>query len=405
MQLLAVQDFEGKRACDLTRSLECLRLLGALKKAPVPFALYVGPRAEAPLGRREALKVPLPKDGRDKTRALISVKFSVSFRPSRADKMLQERQTPSTSPREVRDGREDSLSGAGGTWTEGIVRWFNVRNRVMYIEDVGERDRRNASNDKGAPDNVDPCPYPTTDGEDVPVSWSYDGQAISSRYQVRHALDVVLVSCLSPRGAELFSQLRAYVVTWKELLAAEMVDSAIDAAAEVGARCRLVLDEVVAEVVAQIAQEALGEGRCAVAAAAKAEVAAKSAAEAEVGSVVTATAFQEAQALVAARNEKPMTEQEEQHVTKIKREPLKGGRSQLPSAVASTPTETLPTRRSVHNVSAARKLNFQCIAIVTERATRQIKSADGCTHEERVKSETSLKDSLDKERSFLAKLR
>ncbi|CAN0122249.1 unnamed protein product, partial [Ascophyllum nodosum] len=30
-----LKDFEGKRACDLTRSLECLRLLGALKKAPV----------------------------------------------------------------------------------------------------------------------------------------------------------------------------------------------------------------------------------------------------------------------------------------------------------------------------------------------------------------------------------
>lgn len=260
---------------------------------------------------------PLRQGGDKERRAMIGINFSVSFRLVRA---------PSAS---CRDAEETSpLEAATTTWIRGVGRWFDVRNKVMYV-DYGRE--RSGTTDSDNRETNSTCP-----GGQGGLGPSNGG----THYQACHALDVVLTSCLSPRGAELFNQLQSYAVSWKTSLAAEVLCIAIDAAAEIGAWCRFVFHEVAAEVVFQVAGQAFEEE----------------------WRVSSTGSFDEAHASTVARNGAPMACPDQSLVVATDE-----GETQLQSPVTSTSTstESTPARRGLDKLHAARKLYFRCLAIVS----------------------------------------
>lgn len=293
----------------------------------------------------KASRVPPPRrEGGDKERAMIGIHFSVSFRLARVDLTPLGRGAPSDLCRDT-EAKNSPSEAATTMWIKGIARWFDVRNKVMYVE-YGEE--RGGTTDSDNRETKSMCP-----GGQGDLGPSNGG----THYQACHALDVVLVSCLSPRGAELFNQLQAYAVSWKTSLAAEVLCIAIDAAAEVGAWSRFVFHEVAAEVVLQVARAAVEEELRRV----------------SHSSVSSTGSVDEAHASTVARNGAPMTGLVQSLVVATDE-----GESQLESTVTSTSTstESTPKRRGLDKLHAARKLNLRCLAIVSVPHD----DLEGCMH-------------------------
>lgn len=282
---LLVQDFEGKRACDLTRDLKCLCLLGALKKAPEPSAIslrHAGTPGEAAAGDSDETGhgALCPPPGR--ARAMTSTEFLVAFRPGdegEAEQTLGGGAWSRGSSDSPRDGRRDRReqeriagAAAGTGWVEGVARSYDMRNKMLFIDPSLEsaachraaaRSTNGGGGARGEADNAAvlasiPCADKDKDGrrgaqEPRPLSCC-----------ARHVLDVRLLSCLSPRGEELFDQLRTFAAGFKTGLARASLDLAIDAAADLGALCRAILGELVVELVERdVATEACRDERLA----------------------------------------------------------------------------------------------------------------------------------------------
>lgn len=252
------QDFAGKRACDLTRNLKCLCLLEALKKAPTPIALCL-PVLAAPREGEEPTAQTM-------TRTMTSVNFAVSF--------CQGQKSPENVVECVADVRKSAAfcveevkgergRGTGVAWRGGVARWFDLRNKVLYIENNSEEEGSDKTGNVEA--SIAPPPLLAVvgrEGEDG-AAGDNTGAAIGRRCHPRSILDVRLTCCLSPRGGELFDQLRIFSCEWKDRLARDVLDVAIDAAAELGALFRfVVLGDYTRDIVTEVAREAHYDEQC-----------------------------------------------------------------------------------------------------------------------------------------------
>lgn len=275
-----VQDFEGKRACDLTRDLKCLCLLGALKKAPEPSAisLRVDTPSEAAAGASGETVHGTLCQPPSHSRAMTNIEFLVAFRP---DVEGDTKQTlgggagssgSSECPRGSRSerGEKERIAGAapGTGWVEGVARSYDMRNKMLFVDPslagaAGHAAAR-STNRGGAQGEAD---NPAASVSIQRANKETNGRRGAEGPQTppccaRHVLDVRLLSCLSPRGEELFDQLRTFTACFKAGLARASLDLAVDAAADLGALCRAILGELVVEVMERdVATEACRDER------------------------------------------------------------------------------------------------------------------------------------------------
>lgn len=386
---IGCQDFEGKRACDLTRDLKCLRLLDALKKAPEPSAISLrtpspGRAATAPSGETgDDTLGPL----RSSARAMANVDFGVSFLLGEEEVAEQTwggaarspRETPTAGNLERGEGRRAGTGASGtGVWVEGVARSYDVRNKMLFI------DARDRDSSQGAPGAA---PHRTTDcggksetenaatlARDQPADQELHGRSRAEqrrRSYARHVLDVRLLSCLSPRGEELFDQLRAFSCAFKTGVVRASLDVAIDAAADLGTVCREVYGVLVSEIVKEgIATEAHRSETLA--------VAANGVATAAVGSVLRAA--QRATILArrfvsrrTARRENDHSSAAVVNNTGTEEERLEHERTisvfnSLPDVAERSIGETSPGHDAIIvDKSVAARMRFRCTAIVTEK--------------------------------------
>ncbi|CBN80035.1 hypothetical protein Esi_0022_0146 [Ectocarpus siliculosus] len=145
-----LQDFEGKRASDLTRDLKCLRLLGALKKGCEPSAVSLRGRrqdeeAATASGEKEerAGEKPLSR-----ARAMANVEFAVSFRLRGDEETVGgtlgdtvRSDGSSETPRDWKqhERAEDEqirIIHRRGAWVNGVARSYDLRNKVLLIDEI-----------------------------------------------------------------------------------------------------------------------------------------------------------------------------------------------------------------------------------------------------------------------------
>ncbi|CAM9507860.1 unnamed protein product, partial [Ectocarpus sp. 13 AM-2016] len=286
-----LKDFEGKRASDLARDLKCLRLLGALKKGCEPSAVSLrGSRedkeAATESGRKEerAGETPLSR-----TRAMANVEFAVLFRlrgdeetvgGTLGDSVRSDGSTETPRDWKQHERAEDeqiSIIHGRGAWMNGVARSYDLRNKVLLIDEIYPA---------RGPGGTTATAHPTIDSSGT--AENERGGAISTQGQLpdekqlrdwrstggerrsypcsRHVLDVRLLSSLSPQGEELFNQLQEFSSAFKTDLARASIDVVVDAAAALGASCRMILDGLVGEIVEdEVAREACRNERLAVA--------------------------------------------------------------------------------------------------------------------------------------------
>ncbi|CAM9892025.1 unnamed protein product, partial [Ectocarpus fasciculatus] len=383
-----VKDFEGKRACDLTRDLKCLRLLGALKKGCEPSAVSLR-------GRREGAEAGTASGGRgerttetplSRARAMANVEFAVSFR-LRGDEETVEgtsgdsaRSDGSTEiPRDWKheragDERNRTIHGRAA-WVNGVARAYDLRNKVLLIEEIYPDTDSGGTTHTAHPTIGSSGPIENKtegaiwtqgqlpDEEQLRDSRSPGGERRSYRCS-RHVLDVRLLSSLSPEGEELFDQLQEFSSAFKTDLARASLDVAVDAAAALGASCRLILDGLVGEVVEdEVVREACRNERLAII-------------TQNTAAVVVAGVFRAAQRAVvrAGRlsSEAVLAKGGENNGTvggNAETGPKKLGAS-IPVATLANAVHGSNTQRAnpvVVDKSVAARMRFSCTTIVSER--------------------------------------
>ncbi|CAB1098133.1 unnamed protein product [Ectocarpus sp. CCAP 1310/34] len=290
-QILSVQDFEGKRASDLTRDLKCLRLLGALKKGCKPSAVSLrGSReneeAATASGRKEKRVGETPLSS---ARAMANVEFAVSFRlrgdeeivrGTSRDRVRCDGSTETPRDWKQRERAEDEqirIIHGRGAWVNGVARSYDLRNKVLLIDEIypdtgpgGTTAAAHPTIDSSGPAENETGAAISTQGqlpdEEQLRHWRSTGGERRSYRCSRHVLDVRLLSSLSPHGEELFDQLQEFSSAFKTNLARALLDVAVDAAAALGASCRMILDGLVGEIVEdEVVREACRNERLAVA--------------------------------------------------------------------------------------------------------------------------------------------
>ncbi|CAM9409837.1 unnamed protein product, partial [Scytosiphon promiscuus] len=389
-----VKDFEGKRACDLTRDLECLRLLGALKKATEPSALSL--RRAKPDEAVEASDGTKQRDTAaiawSSARAMVSVNFAVSFR--RLDTEEQAGPPPEsvaisggsigTTSRPsamVGEGARNAPLAEGGETTvvAGVARAYDVRNKVLYIDEIDPPTRLGATTDTAGPRLAEHAIVSASAvhklADEKNSKGRRTGEDQCDRRCARHVLDVTLSASLSPQGEELFKQLQAFVCAFKTDLARASLDLAVDAAADLGASCRLVLDTLVVDLLnGEVATETFEEE--------KLILAAKGVAVSAVAAVLRG-----AQRAVIARNESgsgrprrrsfdPAATASAGSVTENGKEKLRRPGSSISVATpdqgsrGSSYGDTITKRKdsaAAVDESIAERMRFSCTTIVRER--------------------------------------
>lgn len=273
-QISYVQDFEGKRASDLTRDLKCLRLLGALKKGCEPSAVSLrGSRedeeAATASGEKEerAGEKPLSR-----ARAMANVEFAVSFRlrgdeetvgGTLGDSVRSDGSTETPRDWKQHERAEDErtrIIHGRGAWVNGVARSYDLRNKVLLIDEIypeigpgGTTATAHPTIDSSGPAENETGGAISTQGqlpdEEQLKAWRSTGGERRSYRCSRHVLDVRLLSSLLPQGEELFDQLQEFSSAFKTDLARASLDVAVDAAAALGASWRLILDGLVGEIV------------------------------------------------------------------------------------------------------------------------------------------------------------
>ncbi|CAM9249583.1 unnamed protein product, partial [Hapterophycus canaliculatus] len=286
-----LKDFEGKRSCDLTRDLECLRLLGTLKKAVRPSALSMRriKPGEVVTANGEAEQCDIAAVARSSARAMVDIQFSVSFRRLKADQTAgptsdgvatsigSTETADRSSPGYGKEGRTAAPSEDGKeTLVEGVARSYDVRNKVLYIGEVGASSIMSSAIGAAAGSTASGSrsAHHENEGESSPDKLASEecskgrriGEDQCNRCSARHVLDVELLACLCPQGDELFKQLQVFSCAFKAGLARASLDLAVDAAADLGASYRLVLDTLVVDILkGEVALEAYREEKLAAA--------------------------------------------------------------------------------------------------------------------------------------------
>lgn len=386
------QDFGGKRACDLTRDLTCLRLLGALKKAPEPISLRTRTREKTATSLSDEAGDGTLGPLRSSVRAITSVEFAVSFRPGQEEAAEQTLGGTVRSPSENlpagelergEDGQADAGAIGTAVWVEGVARSYDVRNKMLFIH-------ANTNGGDNIPGPAGAAASPTADcsgtaetenaatparnqpTDEEKKHCTEEGQR--GRRYARHVLDVRLLSCLSSQGEELFDQLRAFSCAFSTRLARASLDIAVDAAADLGAVCREVFGELVFEIVKDgVATEAYRNEELA--------VAAKGTATAAVGSVLRAAqrAVILARRLVKGRAARRKNQgsadvvsnnapgEERLHLVKVPNSITAVKKSSM-HMVGKGDGESLPGHQTTTiDKSVAARMCFRCTAIVTEK--------------------------------------
>lgn len=353
-----LQDFAGKRACDLTRNLECLRLLGALKKAPAPSALCL-PTVVAPCEGEE----PIAQATR--VRAMTSVNFAVSFCLGRnsAENVAGGVYGSSKRAGSCREKVEEEQRGCGTgvAWRDGVAHWFDMRNKVLYIDHNREEESAERNNRTAVP----PPPVAAVVGREGEDGVDSDMEPDIRRCcHPRSILDVRLTCCLSPRGGELFEQLQAFSCEWKDRLARDALDVAIDAAAELGALFRfVVLDNVTREIVTEVAREVHNDEQ-------------RIAADAAAALAVKYAAAQQAERDTASMNARELGSVAVMEGEDALRESTEGTNDEHPSQrrlrvsiAGAVPGESAALLRQFSGKNTCSMLNFRCTVIMTAEET------------------------------------
>lgn len=300
---------------------------------------------------------------------MISIEFAVSFRKGASTHTSDGGNFCTTSMPKLENAE----------WAEGIARWYDVRNKVMYIDDI-ERDNNSGDSETAAA--IAPAQrLQDSAGNDQRVDRAEQGPF------PRHVLDVRLTSCISPRGAYLFDQLKAFAREWKEALVADMLHLVIEAAADLGLMCLFVFDGFVVEVAASVAKDVHRSEHIA---AATATVA-----------TVKASTKNEAFALQAALTTSP----EEQEVVPTQDEgdhPLYA-RSTTPTSAENAHKEHDTPVKHVVDKNTFDQLNFRCTAIITER-DKSAKSTGGSVSEKLDPSHAAIRQERTRhDRQYMAK--
>lgn len=324
---------------------------------------------------------------------MTKVEFAVSFRlgeDGATERMFggavrDPSETPHVSELERGEkGRADIGAIGTAVWMEGVARSYDVRNKVLFID----------ANDRGSsPGTAGGATRPTTDcnreaeigntatsarnqptDEEQHDRSRTEGGQRRCGYYARHVLDVILLSCLSSQGEELFDQLRTFACAFKTGLVRASLDVAVDAAADLGAACRVVFGEFVFEIVKEgVATEAYRSERLA--------VAAKSTATAAVGSVLRAAqravilAQRLASGKAACRRNLKSAAVVNNNGTGEARLPrmrtsisIKSVENSTPHAPGESSGDSLPGHDTiVVDKSVAARMLFRCTAIVRER--------------------------------------
>lgn len=212
-------------------------------------------------------------------RALARVEFRVEFRLERPGFKRQESNTRQR--RKAASGMEDEkeegakVGGRNRGWTEGVARWIDLRNKILYIREVG-LDPDDASTVTAAdehallpPDLLKPSI--TGDLRNNGISSFGCNESLESKYHPTSILNAKLLACLSAEDHELFRQLVTFCTAWKTSAAREAVDIAVEAAAQLGNVLRLFFYGVIDDLVLEVASETLAGETHDVEAAAKAE--------------------------------------------------------------------------------------------------------------------------------------
>lgn len=329
---------------------------------------------------------------------MTNVHFAVSFRLEKeeaAERTLEDAIRSSgsneTAERERREGEEEEeerieTGTIGGAWVEGIAHSYDVRNKVLYIDTIDLESR---------PRTIAGAPACSTTGNSGIAD--KESVAASARTQLadegqfgrigteggkrrhgcaRHVLDVRLPSCSSPQGEELFDQLQAFSRAFKTGLARASLDLAVDAAADLGALCRLILGGFVVEILGEeIATEACRDERLAVAAERTATAAIGSVLRAAQRAVMLArrfasgrTAYRRKQSS-AATNNNAETGKENLHHT---RAPNSSSFHETANGVG----DTSPRQYAADvDKSVAARMCFRCTTIVSERRRKALRNA------------------------------
>lgn len=220
---------------------------------------------------------------------MINVEFAVLFRRIPEETTRQASNSVARSvdlsdaagrlkPEPGEEGRTAARSHDGNvTMIEGVARSYDVRNKVLYVDEVGE------SSILGATTGAAACSTARDSGSaerkiggaSAPTKLDGEGHSKGRRIAedrchrrcARHILDVKLLACLCPQGEELFKQLQAFSCAFEEDLARASLDLAVDAAADLGASCRWVFDDFVNDLLkGEVTMDALREEKLAVSA-------------------------------------------------------------------------------------------------------------------------------------------
>lgn len=345
-------------------------MLGALKKSFTPSTLSLRTPGTG-ASRRGGESIPLQQG---QARAMISVEFTVFFRTG-AKAYTSDDGDPSTTS-------TPKVETVG--WAEGIARWYDVRNKVMYIDSI---EPNNSSGEAEAAVTVARARRPPDNGG----SDQHDNRAGQGSFP-RHVLDVRLMSSISQRGAELFDQLKAFTREWKKALAADMVHQVIEAAADMGSICLYVFDGVVAEVAANAAKDVHhGEQLTAAAAAATATAVATIKTSTNNGTLSLQTAS--------------TTAPERQGVG-----PTQAEGDQLPHTILTTISNTADcaqiesgTPPDVVDKTTFDQLSFRCTAIITERDKSRKSTAGSVSEKLDPTPEAIRQERTRHERQYLAR--
>lgn len=227
-----------------------------------------GEEDDAASGGKEerAAEIPLSR-----ARAMANVDFAVSFRFLGDEKTVEDtlgdsvRSNGSTeTPRDWKHERtgdeKNRIIHGRGAWVHGVAHSYDLRSKVLHIDEIypeigpgGTTAAVHPTIDSSGPAENETGGAISTQrqlpNEEQLRDWRSTGGERQSCRCSRHVLDVRLLSSLSPQGKELFDQLQEFSAAFKTDLARASLDVAVDAAAALGAFCRLMLDGLVGEIV------------------------------------------------------------------------------------------------------------------------------------------------------------
>lgn len=194
------------------------------------------------------------------SRVLARVEFRVEFRLEYAGFERQESNT-------LTNEEGAQVICQKGSWTEGVVRWVDLRHKILYIEEMNlnldEVSMVAAADERThlPPDPLNPSTTVDSMKNENGSRGSMKGReelasgALHIQYHLRSVLDVKLLTCSSGEDHELFQQQAMFCTAWKVSAAREAVDIAVEAAAQLGNMLRLLFDGIADDLIVEVVDE------------------------------------------------------------------------------------------------------------------------------------------------------